>query len=181
MIGDNRARLSRELVENYERLVGSLTRSLGSTDIAYDALHETFLRLDRVSDADTIRNPVDYIFRIALNVAKDGWRAQSRRAGTSDVDELLDIRDDMADPARIVEARSEIAAVKRALTELPARTREVLYHISVEGRTSQQVAAQLDISVRTVESDLKLALHHCADRLDYTLPRRLGGRRSRAW
>ncbi len=35
----------------------------------------------------------------------------------------------------------------------------------------------LGVSVRTVESDLKLALSHCADCLDYTLIRRLGGPR----
>lgn len=175
----NRA-LSRELVQNYDRLIGSLTRSLGSPDFAHDALHETFLRLDRVTDADTIRNPVDYIFRIALNVAKDRWRAQSRRVGTSDIAELLDINDETADTVRIVEARSEIEAFKRALAELPVRSRQVLHHISFEGRTAQQVAAQLDVSVRTVEGDLKQALQHCADRLDYALPHRLGGPRPRA-
>ncbi|MES5488781.1 RNA polymerase sigma factor [Bradyrhizobium sp. INPA03-11B] len=180
MTGANRARLSSELAENYDRIIWSLTRSLGSPDVAHDALHEAFLRLDRVPDSDAIRSPVDYILRIALNVAKDRWRAQRRRAGTSDIAELLDISDETADTVRIVEARSEIAAFKRALAELPVRSREVLRHISLDGRTTQQVAAQLDVSVRTVESDLKRALRHCADRLDYALPQRLGGPRPRA-
>ncbi|MDH2379912.1 hypothetical protein [Bradyrhizobium sp. CER78] len=99
------------------------------------------MRLDRIPDSDPLRSPVDYILRIALNVAKDCWRAQRRRAGTSDIAELLDISDETADTVRIVEARSEIAAFKRALAELPLRSREVLHHISLEGRTTQQVAA----------------------------------------
>ncbi|WP_024506324.1 RNA polymerase sigma factor [Bradyrhizobium sp. ARR65] len=176
----NRVRLRGQLVENYGNLVRKLTRRLGSSDFAYEALHETFLRLDRVTDAAPVRSPADYIFRIAINIAKDRRKAQNRRVSPAEVDALLDISDEKPDPARVVEARSEIEAFKRALAGLPARPREVLYSISVEGQSAQQVAARLGVSLRTVESDLKLALNHCADCLDYKLIRRLGGPRPRS-
>ncbi|WP_407178608.1 RNA polymerase sigma factor [Bradyrhizobium sp. STM 3562] len=176
----NRVRLRGQLVENYENLVRKLTRRLGSSDFAYEALHETFLRLDRVTDAAPVRSPADYIFRIAINIAKDRRKAQNRRVSPAEVDALLDISDEKPDPARVVEARSEIEAFKRALAGLPARPREVLYSISVEGQSAQQVAARLGVSLRTIESDLKLAVTHCADCLDYKLIRRLGGPRPRS-
>ncbi|MHC2251902.1 RNA polymerase sigma-70 factor (ECF subfamily) [Bradyrhizobium embrapense] len=177
MIETNRARLRGEFVENYDDLVRDLARRLGSSDFAREALHETFLRLDRGTEGVSLRSPADYIFRIAINIAKDRQRAQSRRLRTSESDALLEIRDDGADLARIVEARSEIEALKRALAELPARPREILHSISVEGQPVQQVAARLSVSIRTVNGDLKLALSHCAKRLDCALIRRSGGPR----
>jgi RNA polymerase sigma-70 factor (ECF subfamily) len=175
----NRARLRGQLVENYDGLIKKLTRRLGSSEFAYEALHETFLRLDRVTDAVPVRSPADYIFRTAINIAKDRQKAQNYRVSASEIDALLDVRDDGPDPARVVEARSEIEAFKRALAGLPERPREVLRSISMEGKSAHEVAERLQVSVRTVESDLKLALNHCADCLNHTLTRRLGGPRPR--
>jgi RNA polymerase sigma-70 factor, ECF subfamily len=173
----NRVRLHRQLVDNYDDLVRKLTRRLGSSDFAYEALHETFLRLDRVTDAVPVCSPADYIFRTAVNVAKDRQKAQNYRVSRTEVDALLDICDDAPDPAKVVEARSEIEAFKRALAELPVRPREVLRSISIDGKSRDEVAAHLQVSVRTVENDLKQALSHCAGKLGHILPRRLGGPR----
>jgi RNA polymerase sigma-70 factor, ECF subfamily len=176
----NRVRLRGQLVENYEGLVKKLTRRLGSSDFAREALHDTFLRLERVTDAIKVRSPTDYIFRIAVNIAKDRLKARNVYASPAKIDVLLDVCDEEPDPARIVEARSEVEAFKRALAHLPARAREVLHSIAVEGQSPQQVAARCGVSVRTVEGDLKLALNHCADCLNYRLVRRLGGPRPRS-
>ena len=50
-------------MDNYDGLVKKLARRLGSSEFAYEALHETFLRLDRVTDAVPVRSPADYIFQ----------------------------------------------------------------------------------------------------------------------
>jgi RNA polymerase sigma-70 factor (ECF subfamily) len=166
-------------VENYAALIKQLTRRLGSTDFAHEALHETFLRLERTPEATLVRSPADYVFRTAINVAKDRQRSQEYRGAISEIDAVLDISDEAPDPARIVEARLEIEAFKRALAALPTRPREVLRGIAIEGRSPQQLAAQLDVSVRTVESDLREALQHCAKGLGRKLASRLGGPRPR--
>jgi RNA polymerase sigma-70 factor (ECF subfamily) len=176
----NRIRLRGQLVEHYDGLIRKLTRRLGSSDFAHEALHETFLRLDRVTDAEPVRSPADFIFRTAINIAKDRQKAQNYRVSAAEIDALLDVCDDGPDPAKVAEARSEIEAFKRALAELPPRPREVLCSISIEGQRPHEVAARLKVSVRTVESDLKLALGHCADALDHTLCRRVGGPRPRS-
>jgi RNA polymerase sigma-70 factor (ECF subfamily) len=106
----NRVRLRGQLVENYDTLIKKLTRRLGSSDFAHEALHETFLRLDRVTDAVTVHSPADYIFRTAINVAKDRQKAQRYRVTASEIDLLLDVSDETPDPARVAEARSEIEA-----------------------------------------------------------------------
>jgi len=176
----NRIRLRGKLVENYDGLIRKLTRRLGSSDFAHEALHETFLRLERATEVEPVRSPADYIFRTAINIAKDHQKAQNYRVRSTEIDALLDLCDDGPDPARVAEARSEIEAFKRALADLPPRPREVLCRISIEGQPAHEVAAGLGVTVRTVESDLKRALKHCAESLKYTLSRRLGGPRPRS-
>jgi RNA polymerase sigma-70 factor (ECF subfamily) len=173
----DRIRLRGQIVESYDGLIRQLTRGLGSSDFSHEALHEAFLRLERVPEATRVRSPAAYIFRTAINIAKNRRKAQSYRVSASEIDALLDIRDDAPDPAWVVEARSEIEAFKKALAELPERAREVLRRMSIEGKTAQQVAEELEVSVRTVEADLREALQHCARSLYRPLLRRLGGPR----
>lgn len=172
-------RLRDLLVADYERLCRSLTLRLKSKDSASEVLHETFLRLDRLNSDVQVQSPKDYIFRAAINIAKNRHKAENGRATAAQVEAVLEIRDEAPDPARIVEARSEIEALKRVLRELPARRREILNAISIEGIPPREVAARLQVSLRTVEMDLKQALEHCAERLGYKLTRRAGGPRPR--
>ncbi|MEJ0052098.1 MAG: RNA polymerase sigma factor [Methylovirgula sp.] len=173
----NRSRLLAQLIEDYEDLVRQLTWRLGSQDFAYEALHETFLRIDRVVDTPPIRSPKDFIFRVAVNVAKDRRKAQKYRVSPSEIDTLLEVRDESPDPAQIAESRSEIEALKRALLTLPPRQREIMHFISIEGLPPKDVAKRLGVSLRTVETDFKRALKYCAESLGRDLVQRLGGPR----
>jgi RNA polymerase sigma-70 factor, ECF subfamily len=176
----NEVRLRGQLVQNYDNLIQHLTRCLGSSESAYEALHETFLRLERVSSTIEVHSPADYIFRTAVNIAKNNKKAQSRRVSAAEVEALIDLLDESPDPGRIVEARSDIEAFKRALTRLPERPREVLRLLSLEGKTVQETATILNVSVRTVQMDLQTATKHCALSLDRPLLQRLGGPRLRS-
>lgn len=164
------------LAGNYDDFAKRLTRHLGSVDLAYDALQETFLRLDQARDISGIARPKQYIFRVAVNIARDFWKAQKYRVTPAEVDAILDMADETPGPARVVEARSEIEAFKRALAELPVRRREVLRRIALEGQLVEDVAMDLRVSSRTVESDLKAALAHCASRLGREFVARSGPR-----
>jgi RNA polymerase sigma-70 factor (ECF subfamily) len=174
-----RRRLRAQIVENYDGLIRQLTRRLGSLDFAYEALHDAFVQLERMPDTTQVEKPAGYIFRTALNIAKNHRKAQNYRVSKAEIDALFDIRDDAPDPARIAEARSDIDAFKKALAELPERPREVLRHMAIEGKTAQEAAGLLGVSVRTVEADLAQALKHCARYLGRSLYRRLGGPRPR--
>src|SRR6202011_235683 len=67
---------------------------------------------------------------------------------------------------RVIEARSENNALKRAIQELPTRRREIFMAICVEEVPLRQVAERFGISVRTVQVELKQALVHCTVCLD---------------
>ena len=180
MNDNNVSALRARLLAEYVDLDRRLTRRLGSADLASDVLHETYLRLEGLNEIGPVRNPKAYLFRIALNIASDRRRAESRRLTADEVDCLLDIPDDRPDAARVMEDRSEVELLRRAIAELPVRRRRVLTLARIEGLSNRQIAAQLGVTVRTVETDLKQAVEHCAERLKRRSPDKFGFRRPRS-
>src|SRR5215207_8161715 len=78
---------------------------LGSEDLANDALQEAYLRVESTNVRSAVRFPSAYLFRIALNVAEDQRKRNSRLLSVGEVEALYDMADEMADPARGAEAR----------------------------------------------------------------------------
>lgn len=153
------------LTSKYEDLKTRLSRRLGSTELAGDALQETYLRLERAEIAGTVRSPTAYLFRMAFNAALDRQRAEKRRLHASEIDHLVHIADDMPGPARIVEARDDVQALVRAIAELPPRRRAILLAARLEGMPQRDIAKRLGISLRLVEKELRLAQEQCAEKL----------------
>jgi RNA polymerase sigma factor (sigma-70 family) len=166
------------LIADYSGIDRRLARRLGSADLASDVLQETYLRLEGMSELGPVRSPKAYLFRIALNIANDRRRAESRRLTADEVDCLLDIPDDRPDPLREIEDRSEVELLKRAMAELPKRRRVVLTLSRIEGLPNREIAERLGVTVRTVETDLKQAIEHCAYRLKRPAPAKFGFHRS---
>jgi RNA polymerase sigma factor (sigma-70 family) len=165
MADTNRVALLNLLVARYADLKRRLTRRLGSADLAAEALQDTFLRV-KCAEVGDIRSPHAYLFRVAVNVAADRRNVESRSLIVSETDALLNLVDDTPGPARVVEARSDIEALKRAIGELPARRRQILIAACMEEVPYRVIAERLGISVRTVQVEIKQALQHCALRLD---------------
>lgn len=178
MTVDNISVLRNLLLAEYVEFDRRLTRRLGSPDLASEALNETYLRLEGMSEIGLVRSPKAYLFRIALNIASDRRRAEKRRLTADEVDTLLDIPDDRPDAARVIEDRSEVNLLRRAISELPERRRRVLTLSRIDGMPNREIASLLGVTVRTVETDLKQAVEHCAERLKRPARSKFGFQRS---
>lgn len=172
----NSKSLRRALSADYEGLIKRLSRCLGSSDLAREALHETFLRIDRISESVAVRSPADYLFRIAINVAKDRRRSDRRLLSSAEIGAIMEIPDERPDPAAIAESRIEVGELEKALAQLPARRRKVFVSAHLENLPHSDIAARLGINVRTVEFDLQHALEHLSVRLGRKVIRRFGPR-----
>jgi RNA polymerase sigma-70 factor, ECF subfamily len=172
----NAKSLRQALSADYEGLVRRLSRCLGSSDLAREALHETFLRIDRVSETVTVRSPADYLFRTAINVARDRRKSDRRLLNASEIEAIMDVADERPDPAAVAEARIEVDELEKALAQLPARRREVFISAHLENLPHSDIADRLGINVRTVEFDLRHALEQLGHRLGRKVIRRFGPR-----
>lgn len=176
MTNTNSNDLRAALCADYESFTKRLARRLGSIDLAREALHEAFLRMDRVSDAVSIQSAASYIFRMAINVAEDRRRSDSRLLGNAEIDAILDVPDEAPDAFSIVAGRAEFDAFCDALTELAERRREVFMAVHVEHLTHQEIAKRLGVTTRTIAFDLQHAMEHLSRRLGRKVVRRFGPR-----
>jgi RNA polymerase sigma factor (sigma-70 family) len=166
MSDTNRTALLSLLVASYDDLRARLVRRAGSAELADEALQDTFLRLSNATGIGPVRDLKAYLFRVALSVVSNRRVAERRRRIVSEADAVADMVDDKPGPDRVVEARSEIGALKQVIQELPARRREIFMATFVDEIPLRETAAHFGVSVRTVQVEIKQALVHCAIRLD---------------
>ncbi len=176
MSESNRETLRHRLVLDYEALKNQLARYLGSADHASEALQDTWLRLERATPQQPIDRPFVYLLRIAYNIAVKRRRGERRTMMLEDARGALNIVDDAPDPERVAEARSEFAALERALAELSPRRRDILIASRADGIPLREIAVRLGISQRLVEMELRLALLHCGQHLGKRIVQRFGPR-----
>lgn len=104
-----------------------------------------------------------WLFRIVQNTWIDEFRARARQPVDEDEDALLDLPGD--DGRAIVERRSELRAVRRAIADLPEDQRAVLMLVTVDGLSYQEAADALGIPMGTVMSRLARARTRLTDTL----------------
>jgi RNA polymerase sigma factor (sigma-70 family) len=151
------AALRHRLLSGYDEFVRRLGRRLGSTDLAREVIHETYLRFERVGDMEPVRNPDGYIFRTAINIAKNRDVIKRRYLNASETEALIGIPDEAPDPARIAEARSEAQLLQQALAQLPPRRREIFVASWVDETPHPELARRYGVHLRTIQRELEQA------------------------
>ena len=174
MTDSSRDAMRRFFVLGYDELRARLTRRFGSVELASDALHETWLRIDNAAPSGTVLSPKHYLLQMASNAALKRLNADNRFVTLTDAKMAIGLVDEAADPEQTVIARSDIEALARALSELTPRRRDILLSSRLEGAPLRAIAERLGISQRLVEIELKHALAHCAMRLERKVTRRFG-------
>lgn len=141
----------------------------GAGEEAEDLIQELALRLDATDRP--VAAPMSYIFRTATNLMID-WRrsrhqALKRDAAWADAnDRMTDAIDHHPTIDRSIEGRQRVRELSAKLEELPARARRILIGHRVEGKAQRELAAELGVSISTVESDLRLAYRLLAELRD---------------
>lgn len=145
------------LTRHYASLKLRVTRLLGSSDLADDALQDTWLRVHSRDDEDPILSPGSYLVRIAVNIAVDIRRREGKSLPLDEVNALMELSDPAPGPAQVAEARSDLKAMLQLIERMPRRRREVVLLVHMEGMEQREVAEHLGISVRTVGYELQHA------------------------
>jgi len=144
-----------------------LVRITGDRETADDLLQETYYRLlkAKVAHADESHRR-HYLFRIATNLARDGYRRRSTRP------ELVqrDVETTPGNPGT-QETRLDL---NRALMRLKRRERELLWLAYAQGASHQEIGAALGLRTGSIKPLLFRARHRLATLLRGY--RRSGGR-----
>lgn len=149
------------LVLKYQhKIVKLVGRYVYDRSEAYDVTQEAFLKAWRaLPDFRGDSAFYTWLYRIAINTAKNHLVAQSRRP----VDQGLDLQDpeqyevaarlrDNDTPERLLFAEEIRQAVIRAVEELPEELRTALMLREIDGLSYEEIAEAMDCPIGTVRS-----------------------------
>jgi len=146
---------------NSRPLWAYLTRISGSRETADDLLQETFYRFLRANV--TLENDAHrrhYLFRIATNLVRDGFRQSRTRPVTVEHDvELLASRTDAGARA------DERTDLNKAMSQLKPRERAMLWLAYAQGSSHREIAAVVGVKAESVKPLLFRARRKLADLL----------------
>lgn len=136
----------------------------GGADVD-DLVHEVFVRFARRPPGESVERLDSYLFQTAANLIRDRARRQQVRRLAAP-----EIEDDAAaqvpaTPEQTLIDRETLTEVRRALADLPERTRHVFLLYRIDGLRHQAIADALGVSISTVEKDVRRAMAHLTRRV----------------
>jgi RNA polymerase sigma-70 factor (ECF subfamily) len=171
--GDKRA--FELLVAKYQRkifrLLSRLIRDQGEIeDVAQEAFIKAYRALPNFRGESAFYT---WLYRIAINTAKNFLVAQGRRAPTSTETEIEDaerLEDasqlrDVATPDSLLLSKQVGAAVNRAIEKLPADLRTAIVLRELEGLSYEEIAESMNCPIGTVRSRIFRAREAIANEL----------------
>ncbi|GLK42690.1 hypothetical protein GCM10017612_06070 [Novosphingobium resinovorum] len=124
-------------------------------------MQDTWLRISHTSLSD-VEHPRAFLSRVAVNLFRDGRRREHVRS--SHLRLVFDSCRDSIDPSAMAEQEGNLE-LERAILDLPESIRDVFILSRFRSMTNRDIAAQLGISVKTVEWRIGRAIELCAHRL----------------
>lgn len=155
----------------YRELLNFLARKVGDRDLAADIAQESYSRVYAVPDRDAVAEPRALLYATARNLVTDHHRRTATRqqvevaATDDDEDRDTGMGPASGEPDAVLAGRQRLAAIEQVVATLPPRAREAFVLYKLDGLSRPEVAAQMGVSVKTVETHLEVAMRACQRRL----------------
>ncbi len=143
----------------YNGLLGAVFRIVPDEDTCQDLVQEVFVELWRKrADLDIHTSLQAYLRRAAVNRALNHLKTQ-RRVQLQESDDWATTVDTSPSDIRQLEKQENLeAALHKAIELLPEKCRLVFSLSRFEHMSHREIAAQLDISVKTIENQITKAM-----------------------
>lgn len=149
----------REIFDLYaERLVLFARAHLGVDEAAEDVIHDMFTYIWINRKTLEVRGPLrTYLYKGVRNRVINALR--DTKTADAFMDRFAAEQDDASGSASITISATELSdAIRQAVAALPARTREIWSLNRDDGLSYTEIAQLLDLSVKTVETQMSRAL-----------------------
>lgn len=133
------------------RVMGQAMRMLANRAEAEDVAQDAMMRLWRIAPKwrQGEAEVSTWLYRVVANLCTDRLRKRGRHV---DIDAVAEPADSAASEAERMQDQARHAALTAALAELPERQAQAVALRHLEGLGNPEIAAIMDISVRSVES-----------------------------
>lgn len=134
---------------------------------AAELAQEVYLRMLRVPDMTTVRNPEAYLYAIASNLAKEHSHRGPRESGVLDIDDPL-VQEQLVElPAfgRELDRERRVERLREVLDQLSPKCRAVIVLQYWHGLSYEEIAGRLGVLTNMVKKYVSQALMHCRRRM----------------
>jgi RNA polymerase sigma-70 factor (ECF subfamily) len=157
--------IERLYAEHRAALQSFFHRRIRSKANAPDLAQEVYVRMLRVSDPSSIRNPAVYLYTVANNLVKEFAALDRRQAGARDIEDARTSEHLEPETATALEgeldSRERIAELQVILRQLRPKCRAAIVLRFVHELTYREIATHLGISPQMARKYVDQALAHC--------------------
>ena len=125
-----------------------------SKDLVQDVFFDLWKRRENLKVQGSLKS---YLRKAVVNRCIDETR-RKKRSGTTEEIQDFNQPDQHISPQQQLETEELQQVINRAIDSLPGRCREVFALSRFEGFSHKEIAAKLDISVKTIENQMTKAL-----------------------
>lgn len=132
---------------------------LKSNEEAEELVSDVFIRIWEKRDQLTaIESPLLYFYTTTKNLAFNRLKKQKRLQSQSPDDWLVQLNSIYFDPEQLMITEEMVRQIRLAVNNLPPRCRIIFKLIKEDGLKYREVAGLLQLSVKTIEAQMAIAL-----------------------
>jgi len=132
---------------------------LKSGEEAEELVSDVFIRIWQKRDQlTTIESPLFYFYTTTKNLSLNRLKKQKRQVSLSAEDWLVQMNSIYFDPEQLMMTEEIMRQIKKAVNDLPSRCRLIFKLIKEDGLKYKEVADLLQLSVKTIEAQMAIAL-----------------------
>lgn len=150
----------------HDSLIRFLRQRLRVKEDAVDIAQEAYIRMLQYEGSQKIDSPSSMLFRIAINIATDQFRADAARqvSGQVSIDDM-ELPSQQPSVDREIAAEQDLELLYQAIEGLPPKCRQVFLLSRAQRMTYPQIAAHCGISIKMVEKHISRALEICMSKV----------------
>ncbi len=132
---------------------------LKSQEEAEELVSDLFIKVwEKRDQLTTIESPLLYFYTSARNLAYNRISKQKRQQNPSPEEWLVQLNSIYFDPEQLLVTEEMMRRIRQAVNNLPPRCRIIFKLVKEDGLKYKEVAELLQLSVKTVEAQMAIAL-----------------------
>lgn len=136
---------------------------LKSRDAASEVVSDVFISVwEKRIRIGKVESPLMYLYTMVKNGSLNELQRQKRQSALDSSDWLIPVNSVYFDPEKLMMTEEILGKIRKSIDDLPDRCRLIFKLVKEDGLKYKEVAELLQLSVKTVEAQMAIALRRLA-------------------